>query len=135
MTLKELAQRMRCLRRGALAVNVTDRSNRMLLDELGRNFGNTVIAIGAAPAGAVKVVELNPRGALVCSNGHVRIAGRKPDIHRLLRGQPFRGCASPPAVDINLRWVRGDRRVRLPSPYPKRKLNSGLGYIAEANSP
>src|ERR1700746_3246604 len=45
----------------------------MLLDELGGNFGSAVIAIVATSAGAVKVLELNPRGALVCSNGHVRL--------------------------------------------------------------
>jgi len=45
----------------------------MLLDELGSNFGDAVIAIVAASAGAVKVLELNPRGALVCSNGNVRL--------------------------------------------------------------
>jgi hypothetical protein len=45
----------------------------MLLDELGSNFGNAVIAIVATSAGAVKVLQLNPRGALVCSNGNVRL--------------------------------------------------------------
>ena len=45
----------------------------MLLDELGSNFGNAVIAIVATPAGAVKVLEVNARGALVCSNGNVRL--------------------------------------------------------------
>ena len=64
---------MRCLTRSALAVNVTDQSKHMLLDELGSNFGDAVIAIVATSAGAVKVLQLNPRGALVCSNGNVRL--------------------------------------------------------------
>jgi hypothetical protein len=64
---------MRCLPRSALAVNVTDQSKHMLLDELGSNFGDAVIAIVATSAGAVKVLQLNPRGALVCSNGNVRL--------------------------------------------------------------
>ena len=46
----------------------------MLLNELGGNFGNAVIAIVAASAGAVKMLELNPRGARTCGNGQVRLA-------------------------------------------------------------
>ena len=62
---------MRCLRRSALAVNVTDQSKHMLLDELSGNFGDAVIAIVATYAGTVKVFNLNPQGALIGSNGNV----------------------------------------------------------------
>lgn len=45
----------------------------MLLDEFGGNFGNAVVDIVAASACAVKVPKLNLRGALVRSNGNVRL--------------------------------------------------------------
>lgn len=59
--------------RGALAVNVADQSEHMLLDEFGGNFGKAAVDVVAASARAVKVPKLNPRGALVRSNGHVRL--------------------------------------------------------------
>jgi len=46
----------------------------MLLNELGGNFGNAVIAIVAASTGAVKMLELNPRGARTGDDGQVRLA-------------------------------------------------------------
>jgi hypothetical protein len=73
----------------------------MFLDELRGNFADAVIAIVATSAGAVKMLELNPRGAVVCGNGYVWLTMtanvgarrvRKKEAHTVWQGGNAGNC-------------------------------------------